>query len=104
MATSGNSNEIKIWSITSKSTPKHKSCTNEVSIEYQDSYDGHTSSVTCIRYSASGSYLISSSLDKLVKIWDTKNGDCLATLRGHSRYVNCVAISKDCLLAVSGTI
>lgn len=101
MATSGNSNEIKIWTITSKSTPKHKNATNEVSVEYKDSYDGHNSSVTCIRYTNNGNFLISSSLDKLVKIWD-EEGNCVATLQGHTRYVNCVAVSKDCLLAASG--
>jgi WD40 repeat protein len=102
MATSGNSNEIKIWTITSKSTPKYKSATNEVSVDFSDSYDGHTSSVTCIRYNNSGSYLVSSSLDKLVKIWD-REGNCVATLGGHNRYVNCVAISKDSLLVASGS-
>ncbi|XP_044265114.1 WD repeat, SAM and U-box domain-containing protein 1-like isoform X1 [Tribolium madens] len=102
MATSGNSNEIKIWTITSKSTPKHKNTINEVAVEYCDSFDGHNSSVTCIRYTNSGAYLVSSSLDKLVKIWD-EEGNCVATLRGHTRYVNCVAVSKDCLLAASGS-
>ncbi|XP_063919485.1 WD repeat, SAM and U-box domain-containing protein 1-like isoform X2 [Zophobas morio] len=102
MATSGNSNEIKIWTITSKSTPKHKSGVNEVSVDYCDTYDGHNSSVTCIRYNTSGTFLVSCSLDKLVKIWD-REGNCLASLEGHSRYVNCVAISKDSLLAASGS-
>lgn len=102
LASSGNSNEIKLWTITSKSVLKHKSnTTHEVNIEPYDIYDGHTSSVTCIRYSNSGNYLVSSSLDKLVKIWDYA-GNCVATLEGHTRYVNCVAISKDYSLIASG--
>lgn len=102
LATSGNNNEIKIWTITSKTVPKHKSnSSHEVTIEPYEVYDGHSSSVTCIRYSNNGAYLISSSLDKLVKIWD-KDGACIATLEGHSRYVNCVAISRDSTLIASG--
>ncbi|CAH0551749.1 unnamed protein product [Brassicogethes aeneus] len=104
LAICGNSNEIKIWTITSKSFSKTKlSTANEVSLDYYDTYDGHSSSVTCIKYSNNGAYLISSSLDKLVKIWNAEDGRCMATLQGHSRYVNCTAISKDSSLIVSGS-
>lgn len=101
MATSANSNEIKIWTITAKTTSKYKNGNNEVSVDFRDIFDGHTCSVTCIRYNNTGSYLISCSLDKTAKIWDNE-GNCIATLEGHSRYVNCVAFSKDSSLAVSG--
>lgn len=70
-------------------------------IEPYEVYDGHSSSITCIRYSNNGAYLVSSSLDKLVKVWD-KDGACVATLEGHNRYVNCAAISKDLSLIASG--
>lgn len=102
LATSGNTNEIKLWTITSKSVLKHKNNTkHQVTIELFDVLDGHTSSVTCIRYSNSGSHLVSSSLDKLVKIWNTY-GNCIVTLECHSRYVNCAAISRDSSLIISG--
>ncbi|XP_019872433.2 WD repeat, SAM and U-box domain-containing protein 1 isoform X2 [Aethina tumida] len=104
LATCGNSNEIKIWTITSTSVTKTKlTSTNDVVLDPCDTYDGHSSSVTCIRYTNNGSYLISSCLDKLVKIWDTATGSCVATLEGHTRYVNCTAISKDSTLLVSGS-
>ncbi|KAJ8955720.1 hypothetical protein NQ318_008592 [Aromia moschata] len=103
LATSGNTNEIKLWTITSKSVIKQKSSNkHQVVIEPCDTYDGHSSSVTCIRYSNNGAYLVSSSLDKLVKIWD-RNGSCVATLEGHNRYINCAAISKDSSLVASGS-
>nr|XP_023030381.1 WD repeat, SAM and U-box domain-containing protein 1-like isoform X1 [Leptinotarsa decemlineata]XP_023030382.1 WD repeat, SAM and U-box domain-containing protein 1-like isoform X1 [Leptinotarsa decemlineata]XP_023030383.1 WD repeat, SAM and U-box domain-containing protein 1-like isoform X1 [Leptinotarsa decemlineata] len=103
LASSGNTNEIKIWTITSKSTLKHKnSQSNEVNVELLDVYDGHTSSVTCLRYSNNGAYLVSTSLDRLVKIWD-EGGNCVASLQAHSRYVNCAAISRDSSLVVSGS-
>lgn len=102
LATCGSSNEIKLWSLTSKSVLKYKSqAKHEVVLQLLDVLDAHTSSVTCIRYSNSGNHFVSSSLDKLVKIWDG-NGDCIATLENHTRYVNCVAISRDSSLVVSG--
>lgn len=101
MVTSGNSNEIKIWIISSRSRPKYKTTQNTVSIVVKDSYDGHFSAVTCARFNNAGNLLLSSSLDKLVKIWN-ESGNCVATLEGHTRYVNCVAFSRDSLLAASG--
>ncbi|CAH1113976.1 unnamed protein product [Psylliodes chrysocephalus] len=103
LASSGNSNEIKIWTIIAKSVVKEKSPTiSEVTLDLFDVYDGHTSSVTCIRYNNSGDYLVSTSVDKLVKVWDN-DGNCIASLQGHSRYVNCAAISKDLSVIISGS-
>lgn len=103
MATSGNSDEIKIWTIIARSVPKYENAQSSLSIILKDTYDGHCSAVTCIRFSHTGNLLLSSSLDKLVKIWN-ETGFCVATLESHTRYVNCVAISKDSLLAASGII
>ncbi|XP_030764890.1 WD repeat, SAM and U-box domain-containing protein 1-like isoform X2 [Sitophilus oryzae] len=103
MASGGCNNEIKIWRITSKALVKNKNHThNEVSFQQDKILDGHNSSVTCVRYSNVGEYLVSSSLDKSVKVWDT-NGTCFVTLYGHQRYVNSVAFSKDNSLVVSGS-
>lgn len=66
-----------------------------------DVYDGHSSSVTCVRYSNNGMLLVSSSLDKTIRIWAT-DGECIASLEGHSRYVNCVSVSKDSAIIASG--
>ncbi|CAH1163015.1 unnamed protein product [Phaedon cochleariae] len=67
--------------------------TFDVVVEPFDVYDGHASTVTSVRFSHSGAYLISTSLDKLVKVWD-EQGNCVASLQGHDRYVNCAAISR----------
>lgn len=101
LASSGNSNEIKIWTITCHSKSKCDNTPNSIAISLADVYDGHCSAVTCVRYNHTGSYLASSSLDKLVKLWDN-SGVCLATLEGHTRYVNCIAFSRDGNLVVSG--
>lgn len=116
LATGGSNDEIKIWIITSKSLllleKTLKNCSTgasssskhqDVSIHCSDSYEGHNSSVTFLAYSANGTYLVSSSLDKYVKIWDG-DGNCMATLQGHTRYVNCVAFTKNFTLVVSGNM
>nr|CAI5824458.1 unnamed protein product [Callosobruchus analis] len=103
LATSGNTNEIKIWKITARSMLKHKTnIAHQVTFGLCDVYDGHSSSLTCVKYSHNGRYLVSSSLDKLVKIWD-QSGNCVATLEGHRRYVSCATISRDMSLVVSGS-
>ncbi|XP_076268665.1 WD repeat, SAM and U-box domain-containing protein 1-like isoform X2 [Rhynchophorus ferrugineus] len=103
MASGGCNNEIKLWRITSRTHIKNKHQShNDVTVEMVDELDGHTSSVTCVRYSNVGRYLASCSLDKSVKVWDS-NGTCWVTLYGHQRYVNCVAFSKDTTLVVSGS-
>lgn len=101
MVTSGNSNEIKTWTISSRSRPKHEMTQKTLSVVVKDTYDGHFSAVTSVRFNSTGNSLLSSSLDKLVKIWNN-DGYCVTTLEGHTRYVNCVAFSRDSLLAASG--
>ncbi|XP_050306256.1 WD repeat, SAM and U-box domain-containing protein 1-like isoform X2 [Anthonomus grandis grandis] len=105
MASGGCNNEIKIWTITSKALVRNKNSTHkQVTIELDKVLEGHNSSVTCLRYSNVGKYLVSSSLDKSLKVWDTnKNGACLINLYGHQRYVNCVSFSKDMSLIASGS-
>ncbi len=46
-------------------------------------YDAHAASVTCISFHPDGNYLVSSSMDSTMKIWDLKMGQILYTLYGH---------------------
>lgn len=62
----------------------------------------HGSSVTCVRFNAAGTLLLSCSLDKSVKVWDLQ-GNCLKTMLEHQRYVNCVAINADSTVIASGS-
>lgn len=101
VATSGNNNEIKVWTMSARNRPKHEVAGSAISLVLKDTYDGHFSAVTCVRFNNTGTLLLSSSLDKLVKMWN-ESGACVATLDGHTRYVNCVAFTRDSLLAASG--
>lgn len=62
----------------------------------------HGSSVTCLKFNLAGTFLVSGSFDKTLKLWDMK-GNCLRTLLEHSRYVNCVALNSDSLILASGS-
>lgn len=62
----------------------------------------HGSSVTCVKFNQSGTFLVSGSLDKTIKIWDLQ-GNCLKTLAEHQRYVNCVSLNSDSSLLASGS-
>lgn len=63
---------------------------------------GHGSSVTCVRFNATGTLLLSSSLDKSLKIWDLQ-GNAVRTLCEHSRYVNAVAVNSESSIVASGS-
>ena len=63
---------------------------------------GHTGSVYGVKISPNGSYVVSASKDKTIKIWDAANGSLVRTLTGHTADVKCVDISDDGTKIVSG--
>ena len=65
-------------------------------------YAAHAASVTAIAFHASGHYLLSSSLDGTLKIWDLREGHILYTLHGHRGGARAAAFSADGALFVSG--
>ena len=56
---------------------------------------GHTDDVTGCAISPDGSFVVSSSRDETLKIWDTITGLELRTLRGHKDWVTDCAISPN---------
>ncbi len=59
--------------------------------------------MTKVCFSADGKKIISSSLDKSIKIWNAYTGDNIKTLQGHAYYVNSVCYSLDGKRIVSGS-
>jgi len=56
---------------------------------------GHTSHVNSVAFASDGTFLVSGSLDRTIKLWDIQTGGVIKTLYGHIEGVNSVAISPD---------
>ncbi|GME67166.1 unnamed protein product [[Candida] boidinii] len=55
---------------------------------------GHTSSVSCIKWSGSN-VIYSGSHDKTVRAWDAKDGRCISVLKSHAHWINHLSLSTD---------
>uniref|UniRef100_A0A673H5C0 Dynein assembly factor with WD repeat domains 1 n=1 Tax=Sinocyclocheilus rhinocerous TaxID=307959 RepID=A0A673H5C0_9TELE len=45
---------------------------------------GHRGEISCVQFNWDCSLIVTASLDKTCKVWDTDSGQCLATLLGHN--------------------
>ena len=55
---------------------------------------GHTGQINSLTYSVDGTFLVSGSSDKTIKLWDVQTGGVIKTLR-HTDWINTVSISAD---------
>ena len=62
---------------------------------------GHSAGVWAV--ATDGTYIVSGSSDKAVKVWDLASGACVRTLEGHSSFVMSVALSTCGKHIVSGS-
>lgn len=58
---------------------------------------GHTSAVTCLRWSGEG-VIYSASQDRTIKVWDIKTGLPIKSIQGHGHWVNTMVLSTDGIL------
>jgi WD40 repeat protein len=56
---------------------------------------GHSGRVNSVAFSHDGKYVLSGSLDKTIKVWDSHTGSEVHTLAGRSSFVTSVAFSYD---------
>ena len=63
--------------------------------------EGHTGAVYSIK--ASGNTVLSGSVDKTVRLWDLRTGNCVRTMEGHTGIVYSVDMDGHCRTAVSGS-
>jgi len=64
---------------------------------------GHTSWVESCAVSPDGAFLVSASLDHMLKVWDAGSGEARLTLQGHTDTVNGCAVSPDGTWIVSAS-
>ena len=65
---------------------------------------GHPTSVNCFGiYPEEPHKLVSGSYDTMIKLWDIRDKNCSATLKGHSQQINSLSISPDGSLLLSGS-
>jgi WD40 repeat protein len=55
----------------------------------------HLGGITALAVTPDGEFLISSSEDKTMKVWQLETGLCVQTLRGHSDRIKDLAIAPD---------
>ncbi len=67
------------------------------------SLEGHTAGMTAVALSADGRFIVSSSADRTVKVWDSASRRLLRSLAGHTDGVRAVAFSPDGRFIVSGS-
>jgi WD40 repeat protein/transcriptional regulator with XRE-family HTH domain len=66
-------------------------------------HEGHTGVVRGVALSADGTLLASGSVDRTLRLWDTRTGRPLAILEGHTGMVWGVALAANADLAASGS-
>ena len=79
----GDSGVARVWNVQ----------TGEVTLTFWN--HGSLNRITAMEFSPDGSYIVSTSIYRMVLVWDSSTGVELTRYTGHPASVNCVAISPD---------
>ena len=74
---------------------KYLKINNKYRGECKQTLSGHGHGVLSAVFSADGSRIVTASLDRTAKIWDSSNGECKQTLCGHGHEVLSAVFSAD---------
>ncbi|KAE9419195.1 hypothetical protein Angca_009051 [Angiostrongylus cantonensis] len=66
-------------------------------------FNGHTGAVTSLSCSTNGTFFVSTSADKTVRIWNLINGECTKVLTVHTHKVTCSVLASDDSFLVTGS-
>ncbi|KAI8920126.1 WD40-repeat-containing domain protein [Powellomyces hirtus] len=66
-------------------------------------YVGHKSIVTDVHFTRDDTYIVSSSFDRTIKVWNAQSASCERTLRGHADAVTTCDVSGDGRYIASGS-
>jgi len=94
LVSAGRDKKIKMWNIVGD-------------CKFTVSDQPHNDWVSCVRFSndPTANVLVSGSWDQTVKVWDSSDMTCKATLagvNGHTGYINTISLSPDGSLCASG--
>lgn len=85
-------------------------CGDDVLVKLWDSsgnhlrtMSGHTSALSCVKFTPDGNYILSAGKDKTIRIWETATGNLVRILNGHTSEIKQIDVSEDGKLAVSGS-
>jgi len=93
VAASAAESEIKLWNVDRILGIK------DWGENLQHRLRGHTDTVWCMEFNASGEWLCSGSTDKTVRIWDTTTGEQLGCIYGHADAVRSVIFVHEHVIA-----
>ncbi|KAI6645902.1 WD repeat, SAM and U-box domain-containing protein 1 isoform X2 [Oopsacas minuta] len=94
VATAGNDNLFKLWSLIYKGA--------KAKFNHIWTVDAHGSSVYALAFSPDGSILVSGGGDASVMFWRVSTKEQLLTLNAHEKYVTTVAFSRDSRYLATG--
>jgi WD40 repeat protein/serine/threonine protein kinase len=66
-------------------------------------FKGHNKPVRSLAISPDGMYVMSGSIESIIRLWELSTGECIRTLQGHTSSVTSVSFSPDGRYAVSGS-